>query len=83
MSRRILMSVAEIVHIGDGQVARLPEEFQFDTESVSIRREGEAVILEPVKPATWPAGFFETIRLDDPKFVRADQGRTPLAPPLG
>jgi virulence-associated protein VagC len=64
------MGIAEIVHVGGGQAVRLPEEFQFDTKNVSIRREGEAVILEPVKPATWPEGFFEAIRIDDPKFVR-------------
>jgi virulence-associated protein VagC len=79
---RWVMSIAEIVHIGGAQAVRLPEGFQFDTESVSIRREGESVILEPVKPATWPEGFFEAIRIADPKFVRTDQGPTPPVPPL-
>jgi virulence-associated protein VagC len=77
------MSIAEIVHIGDGQAVKLPEEFRFETESVSIRREGEAVILEPMKPSAWPKGFFEAIRIDDPTFDRADQGLVPPAPALG
>ena len=76
------MSIVEIVHIGSGQAVKLPDGFHFDSESVSIRREGNAVILEPVKPATWPEGFFDTIQINDPKFVRADQGQTPPAPAL-
>jgi virulence-associated protein VagC len=76
------MSTAEIVDIGGAQAVKLPEGFRFDTDTVSIRREGEAVILEPVKPPVWPEGFFEAIRIDDPRFVRPDQGRTPPVPPL-
>ena len=71
------MSTAEVVEIGGGQAVELPEGFRFDTDTVSIRREGEAVILEPVKSRCWPDGFFEAIRIDDPKFVRPDQGQTP------
>ena len=77
------MSTAEIVAIGDVQAVKLPSEFQFDSNTVSIRREGEAVILEPLKPAAWPSGFFEAIRIDDPMFVRPDQGPIPPVPPLG
>ena len=76
------MKTAEVVEIGGEQAVRLPEEFRFDASVVSIRREGEAVILEPVKPAKWPDGFFEAIRIDDPNFVRPDQGRTPPIPSL-
>ena len=69
--------------IGDVQAVKLPKEFHFDGDTVLIRREGEAVILEPVKSSTWPEGFFEAIRIDDPiHFVRPDQGRTPPIPPL-
>ena len=25
--------------------------------------------------STWPDGFFDAIRIDDPEFVRPDQGR--------
>jgi virulence-associated protein VagC len=71
------MSTAEIVNIGGDQAVKLPPEFRFESDLVSIRREGDAVILEPVKAGTWPEGFFEAIRIDDPKFVRPDQGRVP------
>jgi antitoxin VapB len=34
------------------QAVRLPKEFQFDTQEVFIRREGDSVILSP-RPAAW------------------------------
>ncbi len=34
------------------QAVRLPKEFQFDTEEVFIRKEGEDVILSP-RPTDW------------------------------
>jgi antitoxin VapB len=76
------MKTAEIVETSHGQAVRLPEEFRFTTPSVSIRREGEAVILEPVKAAHWPEGFFQAIRIDDPAFIRPPQGETPQVPRL-
>ncbi len=81
------MTTAEIIDIAGGQAVKLPAEFHFDGAIVSIRREGNAVILEPVDsaelvPTTWPEGFFESIRIDDPGFIRPDQGQMPLAPKL-
>ena len=77
------MSTTEILDVDGNQMVKLPAEFRFQTARVSIRREGEAVILEPVKPTSWPAGFFDAIHIDDPKFVRPDQGQVPPAPTLG
>ena len=74
------MSIAEIIRHEGIQSVKLPAEFQFDTDTVSIRREGDVVVLEPVKATTWPAGFFESIQIDDPKFARPDQGTVPTAP---
>jgi virulence-associated protein VagC len=76
------MSTAEILDVDGGQVVKLPEGFRFDADTVSVRREGEAMILEPVKPTSWPEGFFETIRIDDTNFSRPDQGHVPPAPSL-
>lgn len=73
------MKTVEIVDTPDGQIVRLPKEFRFHAASVSIRREGNMLILEPVKPTILPEGFFEKIRIDDPAFVRPDQG--PMPPP--
>ena len=74
------MKTVEIVESSTGQAVPLPEEFRFATSTVSIRRQGDAVILEPVKPAGWPPGFFEQIRIDDPAFERPSQGLTPAIP---
>ncbi len=74
------MKTAVISRTGGVQTVKLPEEFHFEGDTVSIRREGEAVILEPLKPATWPPGFFDRIRIDDPSFTRPDQGQVPPAP---
>jgi virulence-associated protein VagC len=76
------MKTVEIMETDKGQAVPLPAEFRFATRTVSIRRDGEAVILEPVMPTRWPEGFFDAIRIDDPAFVRPDQGPTPPAPRL-
>ena len=76
------MKTVEIVETGKGQTINIPEEFRFHTPRVSIRREGDAVILEPEKSAVWPEHFFEQIRIDDPRFVRPQQGPMPPAPKL-
>lgn len=77
------MPTAEILHSDGMQVVKLPDGFRFEGDTVSIRREGEAVILEPIKESTWPAGFFEAIRIDDTAFERPTQGVLPPAPHLG
>ncbi len=76
------MKTVEIVETGNGQAVPLPEEFRFETPTVSIRRQGDAVILEPIKPADWPENFFDKIHIDDPTFERPVQGSTPPAPLL-
>jgi virulence-associated protein VagC len=74
--------IANIVESNEGQCIHLPEGFRIEALAVSIRRDGDSVILEPIKPATWPEGFFERIRIDDPAFGRPDQGKMPPAPVL-
>ncbi|MGZ3318313.1 MAG: hypothetical protein ACXU95_13550 [Isosphaeraceae bacterium] len=76
------MKVAEIVRADGAQLVKLPEGFQLEGDIVSIRRQGKAIVLEPVKPATWPPGFFEQIHIDDPAFARPPQGQVPPAPRL-
>jgi virulence-associated protein VagC len=76
------MKTVDIIETSTGQAVPLPEEFRFGTPTVSIRRQGDAIILEPVKPAQWPAHFFDDIRIEDPAFVRPNQGTAPPAPSL-
>jgi virulence-associated protein VagC len=40
----------------------LPKEFRFAGDEVEIRREGECIILEPVKKKGWPPGYWEQIK---------------------
>ena len=74
------MKTTEVISMGGRQAVTLPDEFRFTDATVSIRKEGNAVILEPLKADKWPAGFFEDIRIDDPAFARPPQGETPPAP---
>jgi virulence-associated protein VagC len=78
----IAMKTAEVIELQGMQAVKLPAEFRFAASAVSIRKSGDAVILEPVKPAQWPAGFFESICIDDPAFERPNQGVMPPAPQL-
>ena len=71
------MKVAEIVRADGVQLVMLPEEFHLEGDFVSIRHHGQAIVLEPVKLATRPPGFFEQIQIDDPAFARPVQGPVP------
>jgi virulence-associated protein VagC len=76
------MTTTQIFQTGDGQAARLPRGFEFADKEVAIRREGNAVVLEPIKASVWPEMFFERIHIVDPAFRRPDQGTMPEAPEL-
>ena len=64
---------------GGGQAVRVPKEFKFDSPEVEIWKEGEVVLMRPVKKRSWPKGFFESIRITDPAFKRQPQGGMPPA----
>ena len=74
------MTTTEVIRNGDAQLVRLPTGFEFAGNEVAIRREGDAVVIEPIKTSTWPPSFFDRIRIDDPAFVRPDQGSMPEPP---
>ncbi|MDV4182686.1 antitoxin [Rhizobium brockwellii] len=42
------METAKIFWSGRSQAVLLPKEFRFDGDSVAIRRQGRAIILEPI-----------------------------------
>ncbi len=50
---------AKIFWTGRSQAVRLPKEYRFHADEVSIRREGNKVILEPVEKPGWSEGFWE------------------------
>ena len=45
---------AKLFKHGGSQAVRLPKAFRFDGAEVTIRRDGEAVVLEPVKTKAPP-----------------------------
>ncbi len=52
-----MSATAKLFVSGRSQAVRLPKEFRFEGHEVLIRREGESVILEPIKKQDWPPGF--------------------------
>jgi virulence-associated protein VagC len=76
------MTTTHVFQNGDSQVVKLPPGFEFADKEIAIRREGDAVILEPIKSISWPANFFSEIRIDDSMFKRPDPGEAPPAPRL-
>ena len=71
------MQTTDVFSIDGRQAVRLPDGYRFEQKTVSIRREGDIVILEPIRVVDWPAGFFDAIRVDDPNFIRPLQGEVP------
>lgn len=76
------MTTAKIFANGRSQAVRLPRAFRFSGKEVSVRREGEAVILEPIKAGAWPKDLWRRIRITDRAFTRPDQGAAPERPAL-
>ena len=70
---------ARVFSIGRSQAVRLPKEFRFGSDEVLIRKDGNAVILEPL-PEDW--SWLDTIsRPIDEDYLKAvaerpgDRGR--------
>lgn len=42
------MGTAKLFWTGRSQAIRLPKEFRFEGDEVNIRREGNAVVIEPI-----------------------------------
>jgi virulence-associated protein VagC len=71
------MEIASVILDGDCQTVRLPKSVRLPTPTVMVRHAGETIILEPMKLAAWPEGFFDSIRITDSAFVRPEQGQLP------
>ena len=52
---------AKLFKNGRSQAVRLPKGFRFDGDEVEIRKEGDAVILEPVKRPKLSRGYWKRI----------------------
>ena len=45
-----VLDTAKVFKTGRSQAVRLPKAYRFDTDEVTIERQGDAVILRPVLP---------------------------------
>jgi virulence-associated protein VagC len=73
-SYTLSMKTATVIREGETQTVHLPRGYHLPTPTVQVRQEGDAIVLEPMKPRVWPAGFFDEIHMTDPAFVRPDRG---------
>lgn len=71
------MEKATVIRQGECQTVLLPKGFHLAATTVGVRHDGEAIVLEPLKPTAWPDGFFDSIHITDPAFSRPDQGQLP------
>ena len=72
---------AKVFWTGRSQAVRLPKELRFKGNSVLVRREGDAVILEPADD--WPEGYVESFSGIPGSFQRPPQGSTDRREKLG
>jgi antitoxin VapB len=76
------MEIAKVFWSGRSQAVRLPKAFRFDTDEVRIRRQGNAIILEPVaRDWAWLDALIGPVDVDFDQAVReqpAGQGRPVL-----
>ncbi len=63
---------AKLFWTGRSQAVRLPKEFRFSSETVLVRREGDAVVLEPADE--WPEGWVASFAGAPADFERPPQG---------
>jgi antitoxin VapB len=71
---------AKIFKTGRSQAVRLPKEFRFEGDTVLIRHEGSAVILEP---DGWPEGYVNSFAGIPEDFERGPQGQPDRREALG
>ena len=65
--------ISREIWTGRSQAVSLPKEFRFETDTVLVRREGQAVILEPA--FEWPERWVESFAGAPDDFVRPAHGQ--------
>ena len=63
---------ASVFWTARSQAVRLPKEFRFEGDTVLVRREGNAVILEPAQ--VWPEDYVQSFAGVPENFERPAQG---------
>jgi antitoxin VapB len=72
---------AKVFWTGRSQAVRLPKEFRFNSDTVLVRRDGDAVILEPADD--WPEAYVESFSGIPKSFARPPQGETDRRDEIG
>jgi antitoxin VapB len=69
-----MSDTAKVFRSGNSQAVRLPKEYRFGkgVRVVSIRREGDGIVLEPPRPRTFSPRFWRSVG-SVPDFVRPEQ----------
>ena len=80
MAKAKQKQTAKVFMSGASQAVRLPQEFRFDCDEVTIRREGRHVILSP-RFENWDDYWANAARPSD-DFVKAVLNRREHEPPL-
>ena len=75
------MARAKLFWNGRSQAVRLPKEFRFQGEEVTIRRQGARVVLEPLKRRSWPRGYWTSWK-KVPRDFEAPPALPPGRPPV-
>ena len=68
---------AKLFRNGRSQAVRLPKEFRLPGKEVLVRRDGDAVVLEPLGRKGWPRGYWKRLAES-----RADFDAPPIRPEL-
>ena len=63
---------ARVFWTGRSQAVRLPKEFRVEGDTVLVRRQGNAIVLEPAHE--WPEGYVESFAGVPDDFSRPPQG---------
>ena len=69
------METAKVFKTGRSQAVRIPKRFRFSTSTVSIRRQGDSIILSPRREISW-AGFFQNYTCPDFELDRKASAAT-------
>ncbi len=71
-------STAKLFINGRSQAVRLPKDFRFSGTEVIIKKEGQRVILEPMRNTKWPDNYFSNFSLDKTFEVPAPLPKKPF-----
>jgi antitoxin VapB len=77
------LAIAKVFKNGRSQAVRLPKEFRFDTEEVTVERMGDGVVLRPRDRAheQWQARLREVLGKFEGMPDEIERDRTPPRDP--